>query len=155
MEASPADLNRYIQQIRLAFQRLRKIGEDLHADSGVSLSLRAMLEWLSEHGGQTVPQMAEAKAVSRQHVQKSVNELLERGLARSVANPAHKRSVLIEITSDGRKLFKDMCKREASAIAALSLRTDSEALQQALAHLTAFNDHLQDIIGGSPGGGRG
>jgi DNA-binding MarR family transcriptional regulator len=155
METSPAELNRYIQQIRLAFQRLRKIGESLHADNGVPLSLRAILEWLSEHGSQTVPQIAEGKAVSRQHVQKSVDELLERGLARTVANPAHKRSVLIEITADGRRLFKDMRKREASAIAALSSKTDSEALRQALTHLNAFNDQLQEIIGSVPEDRRG
>lgn len=146
MTADPADINRYIQQIRLAFQRLRKVGEALHADLGVSLSLRAVLEWLAEHGSQAVPQIAEAKSVSRQHVQKSVDELLARGLVRAVPNPAHKRSALIELTGPGRRLFRDMQKREAALIAAIAARGDGEAMRRALAHLVAFNAELNTMI---------
>jgi DNA-binding MarR family transcriptional regulator len=146
MRAQPADINRYIQQIRLAFQRLRKAGELLHADLDISLSLRAILEWLQENGSQTVPQIAEAKSVSRQHVQKSVDELLARGLAKTLPNPAHKRSVLIDITGEGRRVFKEMQKREAAVISAIAKKSDGEALAQALDHLAAFNGELKIFL---------
>ncbi len=146
MKAQLADFNRYIQQIRLAFQRLRRAGELLHADLDISLSLRAILEWLQENGSQTVPKIAEAKSVSRQHVQKSVDELVARGLATITPNPSHKRSVLIGITGEGRRVFKEMQKREAAVMSAIAAKSDGEALAQALDHLIAFNGELNKFL---------
>lgn len=63
---------------------------------------------LSEEGAQTVPQMAAARPVSRQHCQTIVNGLAEQGFVEFVDNPQHKRSKLVRLTKRGRSRFESM-----------------------------------------------
>lgn len=53
-------------------------------------------------GEQTVPQLAQFRGVSRQHVQVTVNDLVQRGLVEVLDNPRHKRSKLVRLTTRGR-----------------------------------------------------
>ena len=68
---------------------------------GLSLGVRAVLSMLRVHGPMTVPQMGRAQALSRQFVQRMVNEAAARHLVETVPNPAHKRSSLIRLTDEG------------------------------------------------------
>ena len=68
---------------------------------GLSVGVRAVLNLLREHGPMTVPQMGRAQALSRQFVQRMVNEAAARSLVETVPNPAHKRSSLIRLTGQG------------------------------------------------------
>jgi DNA-binding MarR family transcriptional regulator len=79
-------------------QRKVEEGAPVH---GLSVGVRAVLNLLREQGPMTVPQMGRAQALSRQFVQRMVNEAVARDLAEAVPNPAHKRSVLIRLTSAG------------------------------------------------------
>jgi DNA-binding MarR family transcriptional regulator len=62
-------------------------------------------------GEQTVPAMARARPVSRQHCQTIVNRLIAQGLAELVENPKHRKSHLVAITKKGRARFKQMTDR--------------------------------------------
>jgi DNA-binding MarR family transcriptional regulator len=79
---------------------MRKVEQDAPAH-GLSVGVRAVLSLLSGNGPMTVPQMGRAQALSRQFVQRMVNEAAARSLVEAVANPAHKRSSLIRLTADG------------------------------------------------------
>lgn len=147
MPSNPADVVRYIKLIRYGFQRLRTLGDDLHADLGLNTSHRAVLEWLSEHGRKTVPQIAAAKSVSRQHIQKIVDELIGKGHADLEANPAHKRSPFVVLTQSGASLFAEMQRREAPFIERLAASTDQGSLMQSLSELQRFTDSLSRLIG--------
>jgi len=54
--------------------------------------------------------------VSRQHVQVTVNRLLDAGILATAVNPRHKRSPLIALTGKGKGLFQTVKARDASAI---------------------------------------
>ncbi len=105
--------------VRSLFHRLRAVGDRLHADLGVTTAMRGVMESLAKGGPMTVPQMARQRPVSRQHIQMLVNQLAEAGLCASRPNPGHKRSVLIELTEDGKRVFEEIRRREAAAIADL------------------------------------
>ena len=79
-------------------QRAVEEGAPVH---GLSVGVRAVLNLLREQGPMTVPQMSRAQALSRQFVQRMVNEAAARGLAEVSPNPVHKRSSLIRLTSEG------------------------------------------------------
>ena len=130
--AKAREVDRLIKLVRLCFQRLRAAGDALHADLGMSASRRAVMETLYEAGENTVPDIARAKSVSRQHIQKIVDALLPLGHVTARANPEHRRSPLIALTAKGRRLFETMRQREAGIVAALARRLDGAELAAAL-----------------------
>jgi DNA-binding MarR family transcriptional regulator len=83
---------------------------------GITAADRAILEFLYPDKALTVPEIARRYNVSRQHVQVTVNPLLEEGLLRQRPNPAHKRSPHIMLTAAGRKLFDKVRSRDQRAI---------------------------------------
>ncbi|MEV0613969.1 MarR family transcriptional regulator [Nonomuraea sp. NPDC050404] len=90
---------------------LRKVELDAPIE-GLSVGVRAVLNLLREEGPMTVPQMGRAQALSRQFVQRMVNDAAERGLVEFTANPAHKRSSLIRLTGEGRAAIDAVRERE-------------------------------------------
>ena len=137
------------RQIRTLFQRLRQIGDAVHADIGVTASLRALLEWLSENGSQTVPQIAAAKSVSRQHVQTVADELAGMGLVEFRANPGHKRSPFVALTAKGVRRFADMRARELAMFEDLARHLDAKAAAAALKFLQELGVRLEQSQGNS------
>jgi DNA-binding MarR family transcriptional regulator len=97
----------------------RKAYRHLEQDApkgGMPVGVRAVLSILHAEGPQTVPQMARSLTLSRQFVQRMVNDAAARGLTESVPNPAHKRSSLIRLTEDGRDAFSSVLDRERAAL---------------------------------------
>jgi DNA-binding MarR family transcriptional regulator len=82
------------------------------------MAQRAVLEFLLMNGPATVPAIARARRVTRQHVQALVNPLLEGGYVDSVENPDHKRSRLIALTPAGDRLIRSMRRTEMDFLAA-------------------------------------
>jgi len=83
---------------------------------GITAADRAILEFLYPDQTLTVPEIARRYSVSRQHVQATVNPLLEAGLLKQQPNPAHKRSPHILLTAAGRKLFDQIRRHDRRAI---------------------------------------
>ncbi|WP_460071680.1 MarR family winged helix-turn-helix transcriptional regulator [Streptomyces sp. YKOK-I1] len=90
---------------------LRKV-EQGEAVEGASVGVRSVLDLLRQKGDMTVPQMARVMALSRQFVQRMVNDAAERGWVESVPNPAHQRSSLIRLTEEGHRLVTLVLGRE-------------------------------------------
>uniref|UniRef100_UPI00404038F0 MarR family winged helix-turn-helix transcriptional regulator n=1 Tax=Streptomyces sp. SS7 TaxID=3108485 RepID=UPI00404038F0 len=90
---------------------LRKV-EQGEAVEGASVGVRSVLDLLRQKGDLTVPQMARVMALSRQFVQRTVNDAAERGWVESVPNPAHQRSSLIRLTEEGHRLVTLVLGRE-------------------------------------------
>lgn len=105
--------------IRRLFRALsQKANENLEG-FGISVADRAVMEFLYPGKMLSVPEIAEQYKVSRQHIQVTVNALLEVGLAATKENPRHKRSPLIMLNARGRKLFAEVLKKDEEAINAL------------------------------------
>ncbi|MFI8193473.1 MarR family winged helix-turn-helix transcriptional regulator [Streptomyces sp. NPDC085946] len=94
------------------YRRVQRKVEQGEAIEGLSVGVRAVLDLLHKHGPMTVPQMGRAQAISRQFVQRMVNDAAARGLVESVPNPAHRRSSLIRLTDDGRAAIAAVLARE-------------------------------------------
>ncbi len=90
---------------------LRKV-EQGEAVEGASVGVRSVLDLLRRKGDMTVPQMARVMALSRQFVQRMVNDAAERGWVEGVPNPAHQRSSLIRLTEEGQRLVTLVLGRE-------------------------------------------
>ncbi|MFH9979018.1 MarR family winged helix-turn-helix transcriptional regulator [Streptomyces sp. NPDC017179] len=94
------------------YRRVQRTVEQGEAVEGLSVGVRAVLDLLRKHGPMTVPQMGRAQAISRQFVQRMVNDAAARGLVISVPNPAHQRSSLIRLTDAGQSAITSVLDRE-------------------------------------------
>jgi DNA-binding MarR family transcriptional regulator len=134
------DVEALLEQVRLVFHRAAQVVEDLHRTEGVTAGMRAVLELLHRTGPATVPQIARARFVTRQHIQTLVNALLDDGLVTTDTNPAHRTSALIRLTPVGRETGQRIRRRERRYLAALDLPVDRERLADATATLAALLD---------------
>jgi len=148
MSANPAELIALMTLVRRCFQRLRRVGDALHADLGVNSSMRAVLEALSSADRQTVPQIAAAKDVSRQHIQQIVDALQAKELVAALPNPRHRRSPVIALTAEGTKLFALICEREKTLLTELAANFPAHELAAGQAALRRLYDNLQHHLKG-------
>jgi DNA-binding MarR family transcriptional regulator len=111
--------------IRRLFRALAQKANESLGQHKLSAADRAVMEFLYPSEALSVPEIASRYQVSRQHVQVTVNPLLERGLLVSRNNPRHKRSSLIALSATGQKLF------------ARILANDKEAFEKLLSSIPA------------------
>ena len=102
--------------IRRLFRSMGHAADSYLEELGVSAADRAVMEFLYPDKELSVPQIAELYSVSRQHVQATVNTLLERKVLSIKDNPKHKRSSLITLNDKGRSLFSEVVKKDKEAI---------------------------------------
>ena len=117
---NPTQLNAIVELIdetRLLYNTFLQVLEQLHGDTGVSPPQRAVLEYLYRNGDATVPDIARARGVTRQHIQSIVNDLLEHGFVEQRPNPAHRRSQLVTLDPEGRSAIESTLDREQAFIA--------------------------------------
>jgi DNA-binding MarR family transcriptional regulator len=128
------------------FFRLTALGDRLHAEHGVTTAMRGVLASLASGGPQTVPQMARARPVSRQHIQALVDALAERELVVLRPNPAHRRSPLVELTERGRTLFDEMRAREAPIVDRLDRRLSADKVATTASTLQVLAAQLAALL---------
>jgi DNA-binding MarR family transcriptional regulator len=87
-------------------------------------------------GPQTVPQIARARPVSRQRIQRLADDAAEDGLVEFTDNPAHRRSKLVRLTPEGATLLQrltenitDISKELADGMDEQELRTTAKVLR--------------------------
>jgi DNA-binding MarR family transcriptional regulator len=102
------ELRAVVDETIALFHRLRWVAEQIYGDAGRSTARRGILRGLVRYGEQTVPALARARGVTRQHVQEVVGALLEDGLVELAPNPRHVRSRLVRATARGEALVRRM-----------------------------------------------
>jgi DNA-binding MarR family transcriptional regulator len=110
---------------------------------GWTVGSRAVMEVLEGHGPLTVPQVASRLSLARQNVQRHVDELVRLGDLQATANPAHRRSVLIEPTAQGRRRFRSLHARELADLAGLVPTCTDQDLETATRVLGALSDDIR------------
>lgn len=125
------------------FHRLRLTAERIHGQGEASAGRRGVLRSLSRGGAQTVPQLARARPVSRQHIQVLVNALLGDGLVELRQNPAHRRSRLVALTRKGALLLAAMEEREGRLLSRLAVPASARELDAAAAVLRKVRASLE------------
>ncbi|MEV0702123.1 MarR family winged helix-turn-helix transcriptional regulator [Saccharopolyspora sp. NPDC050389] len=95
------------------YRRVARLVEQDSPRNGLSIGVRAVLERLELAGtAETVPQIARALELSRQFVQRMVNDGLEQGFVELQSNPAHRRSSLVALTEAGRTAIQALQAKE-------------------------------------------
>ena len=105
--------------IRRLFRAMAEVADRYLKAHGLSAADRAVLEFLYPDEALPVPAIASRYQVSRQHVQVTVNTLLQDGFLETRPNPRHKRSPLIALTRIGRDLFEKIRSIESEHVDAL------------------------------------
>ncbi|MGE0132694.1 MAG: MarR family winged helix-turn-helix transcriptional regulator [Blastocatellales bacterium] len=126
-----SEFDSLINETVLLFHRLRILADQVHHHGEMSGPLRGILRGLNKSGEQTVPQMARARSVSRQHVQALVNQLVEEKLVELTPNPAHKRSPLARLTTLGKKVVATMNRNEARLLSKADLGVTGKEMRKA------------------------
>ena len=98
--------------VRRLFRALAQKSNENLAAVGISAADRAVMEFLYPDESLSVPAIADRYQVSRQHVQVTVNSLLDKGLVMARDNPRHRRSPLIALKPKGRKLFESVLEQD-------------------------------------------
>jgi DNA-binding MarR family transcriptional regulator len=133
---------RIVWLIRRVFRAMGQMAEGYLQELGISAADRAIMEFIYPEEKLSVPEIAGRYNVSRQHVQVTVNRLLEANLVTTAKNPRHKRSSLILLTKEGRSLFRSIREREREVIQALFSTVRSEDRHAALKTLEAMLTQL-------------
>jgi DNA-binding MarR family transcriptional regulator len=108
------DLAPLVGRIPRLYSLLKALGDEMHADIGITTGMRTVISSLSAEAGRTVPDLARELGFSRQHIQSVINELLSAGLVAAVRNPSHRRSPLLVLTDDGLRRRQIVEAREAA-----------------------------------------
>ncbi len=129
--------------VRRLFRALAQKSDENLTAVGISAADRAVMEFLYPDESLSVPAIAGRYRVSRQHVQVTVNSLLDKGLVATRANPRHKRSPLVSLKPKGRKLFASVLEQDQQELNRLlanvpdsDLRTTRRTLKSLLEALS-------------------
>jgi len=138
-----SSLEALIDEAVALFHRMRVVAEEVHGQGEFSAARRGVLRSLARLGPQTVPQIASARPVSRQHIQTIVDELAADGLVETIDNPAHRRSVLVRLTTRGRAAVRDIARREAALLASIDVGVSAADVDRATTVLKRFREGLE------------
>jgi len=130
-------------EVRALFHTQKQWAETLHGGLDLTIAMRAVLELLLLAGPASVPDMARARGVSRQHIQQQVDALLDRDLVERQVNPAHKRSSIISLRDKGRAQIQTMRTDELDALMRIQVGVSDHATQDAAKVLSSWRVALQ------------
>jgi DNA-binding MarR family transcriptional regulator len=125
--------------------KLRSAGERIGATPPAGAGSFGLLRSLKKNGPQTVPQLARAHEVSRQHVQILANGLAEHALVEFADNPAHKRSKLLKITELGERRLAQLTERIEDAYEEISPGMDTAEIRAAIKVLSELRRKMAGV----------
>ncbi len=125
----------------LTMQAARAVAATLQGQP-MTMATRALIERLDDQGAQTVPQVAAWLDVSRQAVQRVVDDAGTLGYVEVRDNPAHRRSHLIAVTSRGQDEFHRLHTDELATLADVAAGIDRADLLTCAAVLEQLTDAL-------------
>ncbi|MBT7952645.1 MAG: winged helix-turn-helix transcriptional regulator [Gammaproteobacteria bacterium] len=114
---------------RRLFRALAQKSNENIVDLGITSADRAVIEFLYPDKKFSVPAIAEKFKVSRQHIQVTVNSLLENGLLVTKDNPRHKRSPHISLNAKGREIFSVVLEKDEEAVKSLFSHLSKKDIQ--------------------------
>ena len=123
-------------------RRLRLVTAGGQVRGELSPGRLGILRDLERRGPQTVPQLARARSVSRQHVQVLVNPLAEEGFVEFMENPVHRRSRLVRLAAKGKEFLEAGNQREAKMFADLVIDVGDEDMRSTAKVLRAVREAL-------------
>lgn len=129
-------------EITRAFFLLRAAGSGVGAVNRWGGGRWGLMRALAEDGPQTVPQLARARPVARQRIQKIVDELAAEGLVELRDNPAHRRSRLVALTPAGAAVCADIGRHVEDSVGALLADLRPREIRSAVRTLRVLREGL-------------
>jgi DNA-binding MarR family transcriptional regulator len=117
--AKPAAVSELILEVLRLSGRVSVAGDSLFADIGLSTARWQLVEAIAAASGATASDLARTLGVSRQAVQRIVNEMRAAGLVFASANPRHRRAPLIQLTGNGARAREIAAERQKAWAEAL------------------------------------
>ena len=127
--------------IRRLFRAMAQLADTYLRAHGLAAADRAVLEFLYPDEALSVPDIAARYQVSRQHIQVTVNALLEDGFIVSRPNPRHKRSPLFALSHVGRELFGKIRAAESELLDKLFADIPTDDIERTRRTLQAMYFH--------------
>lgn len=119
--------------------------DKLVAKFGITGARWQVMGALVQTGGlETVSRLAREMGLTRQSVQRVVNEMINDGLLTSEDNPHHKRSKLIRMTTEGEKVFTAALEIQLPWVKELSAGISKKKLVEARQVLEILRQRLTD-----------
>jgi DNA-binding MarR family transcriptional regulator len=131
-------LRSVLELLPTAFHRVGASGDIIHGAIGLGSGMRGLLLSLDHFGPMTVSKLAAMRPVSRQFVQRVMDELVAGGWVEAIPNPQHKRSPLMQLTQKGRAAVGTMLETEQPYVAALTEGIDGEDIAATIRVLSAI-----------------
>ncbi|MCX5449258.1 MarR family winged helix-turn-helix transcriptional regulator [Streptomyces nigrescens] len=119
------------------------------ADTGMTAGEHALLDALHTEGPRTVPQLARTMGLDRQPVQRWVNHAAELGLVVTAPNPAHRRSSLIRLTTEGTAAIRGIQRFESTELRQRLADLPAEEVRTALHVLDRLGEEFRHLANGS------
>lgn len=138
------DANKVTWLVRRLFRAMAESADTYLTDIGLTAADRAVMEFLYPDIQLTVPDIARRYQVSRQHVQVTVNRLLDQALVINVENPRHKRSSLLRLTQNGRKIFAGIRRQEGALLDEIFAGLKPEEVAATRRTLETLLGHFQE-----------
>jgi DNA-binding MarR family transcriptional regulator len=132
--------------------RLLAAGDALVADLGLSSARWQVLGAVALAAASLpVAQIARNMGLTRQAVQRVVNDLGRMGLVRHAPNPHHRRAKLVLLTASGRAAYAAALERQRPWADALAHGLGVKQIENAVALLKSVRERLDDQSSGPPG----
>jgi len=128
-------------EVRLLASRLTERQHAVARSCGQTRASWHLLAVAAAEGG-TVPQLARRLEQTRQSVQRVADGLVERGLAKYVRNPHHRRSPLLQLSARGREALASLQREAERREPDLELDIEPEELDTTLYVLRALRETL-------------
>ena len=133
-------------EVSATFFKLRAVGQRSGSVTAWGGGLWGLLHSLQTQGPQTVPQLARARPVARQHIQKLADEMAAEGLVEFVENPAHKRSRLLRPTPEGEAVYLEITDELLALCRDFSTGQDLDDLQTSLNTIRDLKENLTTLL---------
>ena len=127
---------------------LMAAGERLAAPVGLTAARWQVLSTIARaKQPETVANIGRIMGLTRQGVQRIVNELVAGGMLRIATNPNHKRASLIRLTDMGQKAFVSITDRQVPWANALAAELDDDKIDVARLLMATLADLLGKCVG--------
>lgn len=142
-----ASLTELILEVFKLHGRLLSAGDQLVASLGLTSARWQVLGAIAMAGApQPVANIARNMGLTRQAVQRVVNELDAEGFLTLTPNPHHQRAKLVVLTKSGAKAFHDAAKRQAPWANQLARRISARDIRASLGVVREIATRLEATV---------
>lgn len=133
-------------EIAQCFFRIRAVGQKAGLITSWGGGAFGFMRSLALLGPLTVPQIAQMRPTSRQRMQRLADELAAEGLVEFMDNPKHRRSKLVQLTSEGSSRYCEMNNQLLAIASKLGVALAEESIRDATESVRRLSNELNGII---------